>query len=132
MVRILLSFPGAFAAALAACTPSPQETVMESPSPSPETAAGGSNGAGTKRDSADSPAEAEGRRILSTAFVRVGPDGRLAVELRDGRMLVLRDVVLRRGDYCGTQLLGGAPGTQYCGSYADVAAARPGSAPADE
>jgi hypothetical protein len=78
---------------------------------------------------ADSPAEAEGRRTLSTAFVRVGPDGPLTVELRNGHVLVLRHVVLRRKDYCGVQVLGGPAGAQYCGGYAEVAAARPGGAP---
>ncbi|TFI56324.1 hypothetical protein E2493_20765 [Sphingomonas parva] len=78
---------------------------------------------------ADSPAEAEGRRTLSTAFVMVGPDGRLAVELRDGRVLVLRNVVMRPKDYCGEQVIGGAAGKRYCGGYAEVAAARPGAAP---
>lgn len=159
MVRILLSF----AAALAACTPSPQESAMPSSSPDPVAAAQGSNeavssgqasrapdrsgqdDADPKRaavgpipepvpvtenplpDPADSPAEAEGRRTLSTAFVRVGPDGRLVVELRNGRVLVLRDVVMRPKDYCGVQLLGGKAGGQYCGGYAEVAAARPGA-----
>ena len=78
---------------------------------------------------ADSPAEAEGRRTLSTAFVRVGPDGHLTVELRNGQVLVLRHVVMRRKDYCGVQVLGGPAGAQYCGGYAEVAAARPGGAP---
>jgi hypothetical protein len=68
--------------------------------------------------------EAGGRRILSTAFVRVGPDGHLTVELRNGRVLVLRDVVMRPKDYCGVQV----PGGRYCGGYAEVAAARPGGA----
>ena len=81
---------------------------------------------------ADSPAEAEGRRTLSTAFVMVGPDGRLVVELRNGRVLILRNVVMRRKDYCGVQVLGGKAGGQYCGGYAEVAAARPGAAPAPE
>jgi hypothetical protein len=63
---------------------------------------------------------------LSTAFVRVGPDGHLTVELRDGRVLVLRNVVMRPKDYCGAQVLGGKAGAKYCGGYADVAAARPG------
>lgn len=81
---------------------------------------------------ADSTAEAEGRRILSTAFVRVGPDGRLAVELRDGRLIVLRDVVMRAKDYCGVQLAGGKAGGRYCGGYAEVAAARPGAEPAPD
>ena len=74
----------------------------------------------------NSAAEAVGRRTLSTAFVRVGPDGQLTVERRDGRTLVLRNVVMRRKDYCGTQLIGDKPGAEYCGKYAEVAAARPG------
>jgi hypothetical protein len=147
MVRLLLSS----AAALAACTPSPQENAMHSRSPESGTSAQGSGKAGSTGQSraaqgpiqqpmsvaenplpaspADSPAEAEGRRTLSTAFVRVGPDGGLTVELRDGRVLVLRNVVMRRKDYCGEQVLGGAPGAKYCGGYAEVAAARPGGAP---
>ena len=165
MVRILLSF----AAALAACTPSPQETAMHSPSPGPGTTAQGSTEAGSSGQAsgapnpagrgsgdqqraalgpipepvsaeenpvpalpADSPAEAEGRRTLSTAFVMVGPDGHLTVELRNGNVLVLRNVVMRRKDYCGVQVLGGKAGGRYCGGYADVAAARPGGAPAPE
>jgi hypothetical protein len=69
---------------------------------------------------------------LSTAFVRVGPDGRLVVELRDGRVLVLRDVVMRAKDYCGVRVVGGKAGGQYCGGYAEVAAARPGAEPSPE
>jgi hypothetical protein len=67
---------------------------------------------------------------LSTAFVMVGPDGHLTVELRTGHVLVLRDVVMRPKDYCGVQVLGGPAGKRYCGGYAEVAAARPGGAPA--
>jgi hypothetical protein len=78
---------------------------------------------------ADSPAEAQGRRTLSTAFVRVGPGGHLAVELRNGSTIALRDVVMRRKDYCGVHVLGGSAGTRYCGGYGEVAAARPGAAP---
>jgi hypothetical protein len=74
----------------------------------------------------DSPAEAIGRRTLSAAFVRVGPDGHLTVELHNGLVLVLRDVVMRRKNYCGVQLLVGLQETKYCGGYADVAAARAG------
>jgi hypothetical protein len=62
---------------------------------------------------------------LSTAFVRVGPDGHLTVELRDGRTMVLRDVVMRPRDYCGVLVAG----TRYCGGYGDIAAARPGGGP---
>jgi hypothetical protein len=79
---------------------------------------------------ADAPAVAEGRRTLSTAFVRVGPDGHLTVELRSGSVIVLRDVVMRATDYCGVQVLGGPAAERYCGGYAEVAAARPGGAPA--
>lgn len=86
----------------------------------------------SSRPTADSPAEAEGRRTLSTAFVRVGPDGRLVVELRDGRALVLRNVVMRPQDYCGVIVAGGGASGPYCGSYADVAAARPGAAAVGE
>lgn len=81
----------------------------------------------------DSPAEARGRKILSTAFVRVGSDGHLTVELRGGHVVVLRDVVLRARKYCGIPVTGGPrEGTsagQYCRGYADVVAARPGGAP---
>lgn len=162
MIRILPSF----AAALAACTPSPQETAMHSPSPDPATAPTSSNeaGSGASGDAmnprgrgagdqeraalgpvpepvsaaenpappqpADSPAAAQGRRTLSTAFVMVGPDGRLTVELRNGRVLVLRNLIMRRKDYCGVQVLGAQAGARYCGGYSEVAAARPGGPPA--
>jgi len=153
MPRLLLPA----AAALFACTPSPKESAMPSSSRDSQTAAeaGGKASAGradlAPADSAraavapmpepisaaanplpaspDSPAEGEGRRTLSTAFVRVGPDGQLTVELRDGRVLILRDVVMRPKDYCGVQAIGGAKGARYCGGYAEVAAARPGGVP---
>ena len=69
---------------------------------------------------------AQGRRILSTAYVMVGPDGRLTVELRGGRVLLLRDVVMGPKDYCGVQVRGEKAGAKYCGGYAEVAAARAG------
>jgi hypothetical protein len=165
MVRIWLSF----AAAAAACTPSPQETAMPKSSPDSGTTAQGSSEAGSDGQasgapnptgrgagnqeraalgpvpqpvsaaenrvpaaSADSPAEAQGRRTLSTAFVRVGPDGHLTVELRNGRVLVLRGVVMRPRDYCGLHVAGGSARGRYCGGYAEVAAARPGGAPAPD
>lgn len=102
-----------------------QERAAVGPVPEPVSAAENPVPAGP----ADSPAEAQGRRILSTAFVMVGPDGRLTVDLRDGRVLVLRDVVMHRKDYCGVQVLGGHAGAQYCGKYSEVAAARPGGPP---
>ena len=76
----------------------------------------------------DLPAEAIGRRTLSTAFVMIGPDRQLTVDLHDGRTIVLRDVVMRPKDYCGVQVLGGVTGKRYCGRYDDVATARPGDA----
>jgi hypothetical protein len=141
------------AAALAACNPSPQESAMRSPASPTATRDGIAAPSSTDAQSAalgpiaqpvsaaenpapaaraDPSAEALGRRILSTAFVRVGPDGILTVERRDGRTLHLRNVVMRRTDYCGTQLLGDHAGAKYCGGYAEVAAARPGDAPAPE
>ena len=96
----------------AAQAPIPEAvSAAENPLPSPFT---------------DSPAEAQGRRTLSTAFVQVGPDGHLTVELRDGRVLVLRDVVMRPKDYCGAQVTANVARARYCGGYAEVAAARPG------
>ena len=125
MIRVL----PIFAAALVACTASPQETAMHSPGQDPETPP--SNPASARP--ADSPAEAQGRRTLSTAFVMVGADGHLTVELRNGQVLVLRDVRMNRKDYCGVQAHGGQAGARYCGGYSEVAAARPGSprAPAE-
>lgn len=151
MIRILASF----AAALAACAPSPQETAMNSRSQDPGTAPERSyrtETAGQPSQAAtgpvpepvsaagnpapvppvDSPAQALGRRTLSTAFVRAGADGLLTVELHDGRVLVLRDVVMNRKNYCGEQVSGGKAGARYCGEYAGIAAARPGGAPRPE
>lgn len=102
----------------AALGPAPQSvSAAENPLPAP---------------SADLPAEAQGRRTLSTAFVMVGPDGLLTVKLRDGRELVLRNVVMRRKDYCGVQMRDDQAGARFCGGYSDVAAARPGGAAAPE
>ena len=125
-------------ATLVACNPPPKEASMSNSSPAPGTAAQADQGslpepAAAAENAApdrktDSPAEAEGRRTLSTAFVRVGPDGHLTVELRDGRAIILRDVVMRPRDYCGVQV-GGSAGRKYCGGYGDVAAARPGGGP---
>lgn len=152
MLRTLLSL----SPMLAACTPSPQKAAMPSPSPVSGTAAQGASPSSAERKApvapstgerppaptpataaekpvghpqADSPQEAEGRRILSTAFVRIGAGEHLTVELRDGRVLVLRDVAMRPKDYCGVQLAADSPRGKYCGSYGEVAAARPGGAP---
>jgi hypothetical protein len=128
MPRILLLF-----AALVACTPSPQEANMPTPTPVPVTAARDTSKAPVSAAEspaparrADSAAEAEGRRTLSTAFVRMGAGEHLTVELRNGGTIVLRDVVMRARDYCGVQVVDGSAGTRFCGGYGDVAAARPG------
>ena len=135
MLRLLLPLP-----ALAACAPSPEKVVMPSPmseqatraaqTPNPEPVSKPVPGGAIPAPGplADAPAAALGRRTLSTAFVRVGPDGYLTVELRDGRVLALRDVTMGPREYCGAQ----GSGKRYCGGYADVAAARPGGAPAAE
>ncbi len=101
-------------------TPVPGAAAAQGPIPEPVSAA--ENPAPARR--ADSPAEAEGRRTLSTAFVRVGPDGHLTVELRDGRTIVLRDVKMGPRDYCGVQAAGGSTGKKYCGGYGEIGAAR--------
>lgn len=148
-------------AALVACAPSPPETAMrptspvsgttapgpsaqamppaqamQGPIPVPVSAAGSPAparpGDVSATPPASLPAQAEGRRTLSTAFVRIGPDGQLTVERRDGRVLVLRDVVMRPKDYCGVQVVGPAAGVRYCGRYDEVVAARPGGMPAPE
>jgi hypothetical protein len=59
----------------------------------------------------------------------VGPDGRLTVKLHNGRVVALRNVVMRRKDYCGVQVSGSQAGAQYCGGYSEVAAAQPGGPP---
>jgi hypothetical protein len=114
----MLRFMLPVASILAACSPSPQKAEMPKPSAAPSIT--------------DSSAEAQGRRILSTAFVRVGPDGRLTVELRDGRLLVLRNVAMNATDYCGAQVAGNPSATKFCGRYSDVVAARPGGSPNQE
>lgn len=79
---------------------------------------------------ADATAEALGRRTLSTAFVRVGPDGLVTVELQGGRTLVLRNLVMHRRKFCGMPIASDRAGAEYCAGYAEVVAARPGGQPA--
>ena len=69
----------------------------------------------------------ERRRILSTAFVRLGPGGHLLVTMRDRREVALRDVTMEKRQFCGTSLDG--QGTHYCYPYAEVVAARAVDAP---
>lgn len=109
----------------------PGDRGPAAPGPLPEPVSATASPAPGRADlpSPDSAAAARGRRILSTAFVMVGPDGQLTVERQDGRMLVLRDVVMRPADYCGVRVTGGSGKARYCGGYAEVAAARPGGGP---
>lgn len=77
--------------------------------------------------SGDTVAAAQGRRVLSIAFVRLGPDGYMTVQRRSGPPLVLTNVVMQPRDYCGTPVSSAAGrAKRYCGGYAEVAAAKPG------
>lgn len=71
--------------------------------------------------------EARGRRILSTAFVMVGPDGHLSIKHHDGNVLILRDVTMGPTKYCGMQAVEGGRTRQYCGRYGEIAFARAGA-----
>lgn len=130
-------------ALLSACAPAPGETAMstvrspfptaQAPSLSREGAAQGpipepvsAAGVSVPTPRRDSAAEAEGRRTLSTAFVRVGPDGLLTVELRDGRVIHLQGVTVGRDEYCGMLHPRGSGKARFCGRYDQIAAARPG------
>ena len=145
MLRILLSISSIpISSMLIACTPSPQKAAMPNPSHVSGTTVGNLDSAVMGRTPepeaiakksapgplGDSPEEAQGRRILSTAFVRLGAGGHLTVELHNGHVLALRDVVMRARDYCGVQVAGDPARAKYCGGYAEVAAARPGGAQA--
>lgn len=125
MPRILLLI----SPVLACCSPAPQKAAMPSPSANSGTSVQGPAEFNAPGERGDSPEEAQGRRILSTAFVRIGPDGHLTVELRDGHTLVLRDVVMRPRDYCGMRVASGTAPSKFCGEYADVGDARPGGTP---
>lgn len=115
MERVMVRFMLPVALILTACSPSPQKAEMSKPSASSSITS--------------SSAEVQGRRTLSTVFVRVGPDGHLTVELRDGRVLVLRNVIMNPADYCGAIVSGAPATTKFCGNYAEVIAAKPGGGP---
>jgi hypothetical protein len=68
-----------------------------------------------------------GRQVFSTAFVLMGPDRRLTVELRDRRVVVLENPRANPGDFCGAVVAGPglARGSKFCAGYAEVMAARP-------
>lgn len=78
--------------------------------------------------STDGVYEEQGRRILSTAFVRIGPDGRLLVRERDGRQFLLHDVTMQAKSYCGRLVSGSKSDERHCGKYRNVVAVRSGDA----
>lgn len=138
------SFLPPFSAALAACAPAPPDAAVRTvgpvagaaqaadgsvaataPVPVPEPVSAAENpypGSATNRDR-----EAQGRRILSTAFVRLGPGEHLLVTLRDGQVLRLGDVTMGKVQFCGVATTG-AVGKRQCRGYAEVVAASPGGA----
>lgn len=113
-------------AAVTACSPPLQDTAMPSTDARSPAAATIDT---TPAAAVSTDAQAVGRRTLSTAFVRVGPDGYLTIEEHGGRTLVLRDVTMGKHDYCGIQTLPDGTTTKLCAAYGDVAAARAGGDP---
>ena len=105
------------------------EPVSAADNPFPGTSS--STAAITADDAAagDAGADAfvQGRRIVSTAFVRLGPGGHLLVTMRDRQEMALRDVTMEKRQFCGTGL--DTQGARRCYPYADVAAARAVDAP---
>lgn len=69
---------------------------------------------------------AQGRRLISAAFVRMGPDRRMTVTLHGGRELILQDVTIHAQKYCGLVVADGQVGARHCGGYAEIAGAAPG------
>jgi len=136
-MRSILSPPlTAASTALAACIPAPQDAQVRS-----DPVAGTAHAAATSAAQAPMPepvcaaanpdpatmgdAAALGRRTLSTAFVRLGPDEHLLVDLCDGQTLDLRNVTMGEAEFCGVMMTDGVSGKRRCHGYADVIAARP-------
>lgn len=140
-------------AALTACAPTPQEVTRAPDLGERATAAvtNGIVGGGIDTAAAIAPmldpvsaaenpypttpmsppedADAEGRRTVSTAFVRLGPGGHLSVSMRDGRQLALRDVTMEKRVFCGVPIADGrdersGAGERQCYPYGEVTAAR--------
>jgi hypothetical protein len=96
------------------------DPVSAAANPHPLTAAGPHGGTN---------AAARGRRIVSTAFVRLGPDGLMQLETRDGRRLTLRGVTMEPRAVCGVTVAERA-GKRQCINYTQVTQARPADPPA--
>ena len=96
------------------------EPVSAAANPHPLTAAAPHKG---------TDAALQGRQIVSTAFVRLGPDGWMELETRNGRRTVLRGVTMEPRAVCGVTVAGRA-GKRQCITYAQVTQARPADPPA--
>lgn len=104
--------------------------AQQGPIPEPVSAAANphpSTGAAARGEA--EPA-ARGRRIVSTAFVRLGPDGQMLVRTRKGRVLVLRSVTMEQRAVCGVAAAESMAGKRRCIDYAQVTQARPVDLPA--
>lgn len=116
-MRMLILFRSLMvvASALTGCAPAAQTRAMIAPTRDAQIEeTEGGTGAGF----------ATGRRMISTAFVQLGPGDALVVTELSGRDVILRNVVMNAGDYCGTRIDVGASEKRFCGRYAEVAAAR--------
>jgi len=153
-MRSFLAPPAIVSAALTACAPTPQNNVHAPDPAGRATIAAVTNGTagnaavtaaasepvsdpgsvaekhypGTSA-TASGNADAQGRRTVSTAFVRLGPGGHLLVTMLNGSELALRDVTMEERALCGVPVTGGRgerpdAGERQCHRYAGVAAAR--------
>jgi hypothetical protein len=105
----------------AVTAPMPQR-VSVIDNPYPDTAASPS-----AKPDADADMTAQGRRAVSTAFVRLGPGGHLLLTLRNGSDAVLSGVTMEQRAVCGVAVvssLDGQPGNRQCHKYAEIANAR--------
>lgn len=118
-VEVTNGTTGNAAVTAAASAPVPEPvSAAENPHPGTSASAPRDAPAETPRDG-----DAQGRRTISTAFVRLGPGGHLLVTLRDGSELALRDVTMEKRAFCGVAVAGGS-GERQCRGYAEVVAAR--------
>lgn len=108
-------------AAVTAPMPQPVSVIDN---PYPDTAASPS----AKPDAdTDTDMAAQGRRTVSTAFVRLGPGGHLLLVLRNGSDAVLSGVTMEQRAVCGVAVassLDGRLGKRQCYKYAEIANAR--------
>lgn len=75
----------------------------------------------------DTDTAAQGRRAVSTAFVRLGPSDHLLLTLRNGSDALLSGVAMEQRAVCGVAVvssLDGQPGKRQCYKYAEIANAR--------